>query len=199
MAYHIFDPTRDWRADAMHELRRHSAWYLGLGIALIILGLITAGYALVATFVSVLYIGVLLLVGGIVQLGHAFGTRTWSGFFLHLLGAILYLAAGWVMVTNVEASAVSLTLLLAVFLIAGGVFRIVGALLMRFPSWNWALLNGAVTLLLGILIAEQWPTSGLWVIGAFVGIDMLFTGLSFIMLSLAARGIGGDEFTRRAT
>ena len=80
-----------------------------------------------------------------------------------------------------------MTLIIAIFLIISGIFRIVSALSERFTGWGWVLLNGGVSLLLGLLIYKQWPLSGLWVIGLFVGIDLIFNGWAWIMLSLAMR------------
>jgi uncharacterized membrane protein HdeD (DUF308 family) len=68
-----------------------------------------------------------------------------------------------------------------------GVFRIVFALSERFAGWPWVLLNGAVTLMLGFLIYKQWPASGLWVIGLFVGIELIFNGWAWVMLALGLR------------
>ena len=81
-------------------------------------------------------------------------------------------------------------LLLAATFLAGGLIRIVITLLDRFPGWPWVLLNGFVTLLLGILIWRQWPESSFWVIGLFVGIDLLFSGWSWVMLGLLVRDTG---------
>ena len=73
------------------------------------------------------------------------------------------------------------------FLTFGGIFRILVAVTIRFQNWVWLLLHGVVNVLLGIAIWRQWPLSGLWVIGLFVGIDMLLNGWSLVMLGLAAK------------
>jgi uncharacterized membrane protein HdeD (DUF308 family) len=171
----------------LHELRRHWGWYLALGIALIILGIIALGNSLLATLASMLVLGWLLIIGGAIQIVQAFRTRDWGGFFLHLLAGILYVVVGVLAVVNPAVSALALTLLLASFFLVVGLFRIITALVMRFPSWGWALVNGIITLLLGILIWAEWPVSGLWVIGMFVGIEMILSGWSWVMLALAAR------------
>jgi uncharacterized membrane protein HdeD (DUF308 family) len=90
-------------------------------------------------------------------------------------------------VANPVATAETLTLLIALLLMFGGIFRIVAALAVQFPHWGWLVLHGAVNLLLGIAIWRQWPWSGLWVIGLFVGIDLIFNGWSLVMLALAAK------------
>jgi uncharacterized membrane protein HdeD (DUF308 family) len=92
-----------------------------------------------------------------------------------------------IIVANPGAGALVLTLILAVFFMVAGLFRIMAALTMRFPQWGWLLVSGIVTLLLGLLIWRQWPVSGLWVIGLFIGIDMIFCGWSWVMAALAAR------------
>ena len=117
---------------------------------------------------------------------HAFSCAKWSGFFIDLLTGILYVVVGFMMIANPGESAAALTLLIAMFLMFGGIFRIVVAISTRYQHWGWLLLHGVVSLLLGISIWRQWPLSGLWVIGLFVGIDMLLNGWSLVMLGLAA-------------
>ena len=63
-------------------------------------------------------------------------------------------------------------------------FRIVGSLVERFPHWGWIFAGGVLNLVLGLMIWQQWPVSGFWVIGLFVGIDMIFNGWTWIMLAL---------------
>jgi uncharacterized membrane protein HdeD (DUF308 family) len=169
------------------ELRRNWGWFLALGVFLVVLGTIALGSSVLATIATVVLIGWLLLVGGIVEAGHAFWRKKWSGFFVDLLTGILYVVVGFMIVANPVATAETLTLLIALFLMFGGLFRIVAALAVRLPHWGWLLLHGAINLLLGIAIWRQWPWSGLWVIGLFVGIDLIFNGWSLVMLGLAAK------------
>jgi uncharacterized membrane protein HdeD (DUF308 family) len=121
------------------------------------------------------------------QVVHAFAFKEWSGFFIDLLTGLLYIAVGFMIVANPEVSAASLTLLIALFLIFGGIFKIAVAITTRYQHWGWLLLYGVVTLALGISIWRQWPLSGLWVIGLFVGIDMILNGWSLVMLGLIAK------------
>jgi len=76
---------------------------------------------------------------------------------------------------------------MAMFFMIAGLFRIVTALLMRYPHWGWVLLNGLITFVLGVLIWRQMPGAALWIIGMFVGIDLIFVGWSWVMLALALR------------
>src|SRR5262245_8202935 len=168
------------------ELRRYWGWYLALGIVLIVLGTIAIGSTFVMTIASVFLFGWLLIIGGVMEAIHAFWHKRWAGFFLDLLTSILYIVAGWMMVTNPGESALFLTLIIAMFLVFEGVFRIVSALTARYPHWGWVLFNGIISLILGISIWRRWPYSGLWVIGLFVGIEMLLNGWSLVMLGLIA-------------
>src|SRR5215470_17075640 len=93
------------------------------------------------------------------------------------------------MVNNPQKSALLLTLLITMFLVFEKVFRIVAALAVRYPHWGAVLLNGVISLVLGILIWRRWPVSGLWVISLFVGIEMLLNGWSLVMLSMAGRNL----------
>src|SRR5262249_12593973 len=110
-------------------------------------------------------------------------------FFLHLLAGLLHLILGVLMIEKPLRAAEILTLMLAVsFLIAGSI-RIVVVLTERFSAWPVGLVNGIVTLLFGIASLEQWPESSYWVIGLFVGIDLIFNGWSWVMLALAVHAI----------
>jgi uncharacterized membrane protein HdeD (DUF308 family) len=162
-------------------------WFLALGIALVVFGTIAIGAACVASVAMTWLFGFLLLAAGITEIVSSFWAGRWSGMLVHMLVGVLYTIVGFMILDHPQDSAIQLTLIIAIFLIVSGVFRIVFALSERFTGWGWVLLNGAVTLLLGMLIYKQWPGSGLWVIGLFVGIEMIFNGWAWIMLAIALR------------
>ena len=161
--------------------------FLLLGLVSVFVGLLAIGSSFLATLASVTVFGVVLLTAGIAEVIHAVMVRNLKGFALHLLAAALYLLVGLFMLEDPLRAATVLTLLLAASFFVGGVLRIIFALAVRFLGWPWVLLNGAVDLLLGILIWTEWPGSSLWVIGLFVGIDLLFHGWSWIILALSVR------------
>ena len=171
------------------EIRRSWGWFLGLGIVLIILGAIAIGSAFLMTIASVFLFGWILIIGGVMEVVHAFWHKRWAGFFLDLLTGVLYVVVGWMMVNNPQESALLLTLIIAMFLVFEGVLRIVTAITVRYPHWGSVLFNGVISLLLGILIWRRWPVSGLWVIGLFVGIEMLLNGWSLVRLSMTGRNL----------
>src|SRR5262249_40039429 len=144
---------------------------------------------LVFALATAVLIGWVLIAGGAVEILHCFADREWRGFFQDLLSGILYLVIGLMVVASPAATLVTVTLLIALFLIIGRVFRTLVALVERFPHRGWMLLDGLIALLLGLSIWRQWPLSGLWVVGLFVGIEMLFHGWSMIMLGLAGKRV----------
>ncbi|MEM1067329.1 MAG: hypothetical protein AAGI63_00430, partial [Planctomycetota bacterium] len=87
----------------------------------------------------------------------------------------------------------------AIFLLIGGLSRIVLSIMMRFPNGGLLLLHGVISLVLGISIWQNWPLSGLWVIGLFVGIEMLFTGLTLLMMGLSVKRLSSTEEVADAT
>lgn len=175
------------------ELHKRWGWFVGLGILLVVLGMMALGSSVVMTLATMVFVGWLMIGGGVVQAVHAFTCKGWSGFFIDLLSGILYTVVGFMIIANPGATAVTLTLLISMFLIFGGIFRIATAISVRFHNWIWLLLHGVINLLLGISIWQQWPLSGLWVIGVFVGIDMLCNGWSLVMLGLAAKNLPTSE------
>jgi uncharacterized membrane protein HdeD (DUF308 family) len=152
-----------------------------------VLGLMAMSYSMVATLATAIVFGYFLLVAGIFYVVGAFFTRGWGGFFLSLLAGVLNLAVGVIVLDRPGEALLIYTLLLAAFFFVEGLFRIVGALAGRFHHWGWMLFNGIVTLALGVMIWRQWPLSGLYVVGLFLGINLLLSGASYVSLGLAAR------------
>lgn len=175
-----------------HELgalRGNWGWFLALGISLIVLGTVLLGSPFLASLATAMVLGVMLIIGGIAECMGSFWAREWSGFLLHLLSGVLSVVVGLLLVRRPLAGLEVLTLLLAGFLMAEGLFHMLGAFSVRYRSWIWPFLSGAIDLALGLMIWAQWPYSGLWVIGLFVGISLIFRGVSWVMLALALRSL----------
>lgn len=170
-----------------HHMPPSAGWLVGLGVVMLIVGALAIAASFIATLATVAVFGLLLLVGGIAQLANVAFSRQWRGSMLHLAAGVLYLVVGSIMFARPLVSAVALTLVLGVMFFAGGLVRAITASIERFPTWGWALFSGLLSVLLGVLIGASWPSSGLWVIGLFVGIDLIFSGWSLIMLGFAAR------------
>lgn len=169
------------------SIRHRWGWLLVLGISMVILGTIALFITPAATLGTVLVLGWLLVVSGIVEAIHSFSVRRWSGIFLHLIGGILGVLVGLLVVTHPVAGALAWTLLFASFFTVIGLFRLVAAIRLKFPNWGWAAFDGAVTLLLGLLLWIDWPGSGIWFLGFAVGISLLLRGWSYVMFAIAIR------------
>jgi uncharacterized membrane protein HdeD (DUF308 family) len=159
-------------------------WWMSIGILLMILGIILLSAPVFATLTSLVVLGTLLVLAGFANIACAFLDRNSTSFWMHLLIAALTLVIGILMLANPTATLLALTLLIAAFFLSLGLFRILTAAIGRFEGWGWVLLSGAISLLLGILILIHWPSSSLWVIGLFVGVDFLFAGWTLIMTAL---------------
>src|SRR5262249_35954147 len=159
-------------------LGRHWWLYLALGVLSVVVGLLAISSNFIATLLSVKVFGWLLVIAGITEVVHAIMVCHLRSFALHLLAAALYLLTGLFMLEDPIRAAAVLTLLLAASFIVGGFLRVVFSLVVRFPAWSWVFLNGMVDLVLGFLIWNGLPESSLSVIGLFVGIDLLFHGIS---------------------
>jgi uncharacterized membrane protein HdeD (DUF308 family) len=175
----------------LEHLRKNWAWLLVLGILLILVGLMAISSAFSATLATILVMGTFLLIGGGVEIANALWARRWRGFWMHLLAGVLYVVLGFMLVRRPLSSAAAFTLMLAAAFMIGGLFRIIISVVERFHGWVWVFVNGIVTLVLGILIWQEWPETAFWVIGLFVGIDMLFAGWSLVMTALAVRSMAG--------
>ena len=173
----------------IEEVRKHSTWFLVMGVALIVIGCIAMASAVVATILSMLFLGWLLIIGGLFEVIHGFARRRWSGFFINLLGGILYAVAGFIILLDPGLAAITLTLLIAMLFLAAGIFRLVIAFSTPLHHRGWLVFNGALSIVLGLSIWASWPLSGLWVIGFFVGIDMIFDGWTEVMLALTVRRV----------
>lgn len=178
--------TRNYLRD-IEDARRNWGWFLALGVLLIILGLGVISSSYYATMFSVVLLGVFLLAAGVVQIIQAFLAPKWSGFFLTLFLGILYLITGFVCVAKPGLAAVSLTLWIAAFCFIVGLFRMISSLILRNDQWGWVFFNGLITFLLGVMIYSNWPWSGLWVIGLFIGIDLVLSGWAWIWTAIAAK------------
>jgi uncharacterized membrane protein HdeD (DUF308 family) len=171
---------------------KNSGWLLAVGAILIVLGLIAVTASAFVTLATMVFIGCLMLFAGILQTSHAIMMRNWSGFYIDLLAGILNAVIGVIIIGHPGATAVALTLMIAVLLIFGGIFRIAVALSISYQNRIWLIIHGVINLMLACAILSDWPLSGMWVVGLFIGIDMIFNGWTLIMLGLIVRKAGSQ-------
>lgn len=172
---------------ALQQLKANANWYLGMGILLIIGGLFATIFAYSSTIFSVVYLGFFLIIKGIMEIAQSFKLTKWGSFFLHLIIGLLFTLGGLYIVINPAINALTLTLALAIFFVVSGILQIIFALTHQLYHRSIVLIGGALTLLLGILIWQQWPISGLWAIGTLVGVELMITGATWVGLSLRVK------------
>jgi uncharacterized membrane protein HdeD (DUF308 family) len=171
------------------SLRPRWGWLLFLGIVMVFLGTVALVIMPAATLGTILVMGWLLVISGIMETIHSFRVRRWGGLFLHLIGGVLGVLVGLLVVTHPVAGAAAWTLLFASFFTVIGMFRLVAAITLKFPNWGWAVFDGVVTLALGVLLWVEWPWSGLWFLGLAVGVSLILRGWAYVMFALAIRNL----------
>jgi len=170
------------------DLSKKWGWFVALGVVLLILGGIALGNLVLATVVSVYYVGLLMLIAGVFEIIHAFSVKTWSSFFFWLLSGLLYAVAAIVTIANPLLVAGMLTLLLAAALLGSGLFRIwMGFKSRPAAGWGWIVATGVITALAGLLIAMRWPVDSLFILGLFLAVDLIFQGWSAIAFGLGVK------------
>jgi uncharacterized membrane protein HdeD (DUF308 family) len=166
-------------------LRAKWGWIVALGAVYVVAGFIALGSIVMATVASVLIVGVMMIVAGVAELINAFQIKTWGKFLIWALLGVLYIVAGFVTFENPLFAAVLLTLLLGASLVASGVVRLFLAFNMkRETPWIWVALSAVITLLLGLLILARWPINSVYILGLFLGIDLIMAGAGWIGLGL---------------
>jgi uncharacterized membrane protein HdeD (DUF308 family) len=176
-------------AAGLDQVRKSWSWFLVLGILLMILGFLCVGRAQTATVFSILVLGWILAISGVLWLVNAFRAITWHGFFLFLLNAIIRVVTGYFLLRHPDAGAAGVTMLLASLFIVAGLFRAVGARVIRFPRWGWTVFSGIVSVVLGVLLFASWPSASTYFIGMVIGIDLIFDGASLIGFATAIHSL----------
>jgi uncharacterized membrane protein HdeD (DUF308 family) len=169
-------------------LRAKSGWIVALGVVYVVAGLIALGSVVFATVVTVFVVGIMMLIAGVAEVINAFQLKSWGKFLLWLLLGVLYIIAGFITFENPLFAAALLTLFLGFALIASGVMRIALGFSMKAEMpWVAVVLSGLITFLLGLIIVIHWPVSGLYILGIFLGIDLIFAGAGWIAVGLGLR------------
>ncbi len=165
-------------------LKKFQTWFKIYGVVLIILGIASILLPVIASLATAIMVGWLLVAGGIFGLVSAFQAGTKSpGFWWNLITAALYLLAGIVLLVNPVAAVLTLTIVLAAYLLATGIAKVVMAFHYKnvIPkAWLWVLFSALVDIVLGVIIVAGLPGTALWVIGLMVGINLLFTGAALL-------------------
>ena len=168
-------------------VKKAVGWSIGLSVLMIVAGFLAIAVPQAAGIAVNILVAWLLVFSGAAHLVFGWHTRTTGGMLWELLLGVLYIFIGAYLLFHPVAGLASLTLALAIYLFAEGVLELILSFRIRMPGSRWLLFDGIITLILSVLIWRTWPSSTEWVIGTLVGISMLFSGISRLMLSLAAR------------
>lgn len=172
-------------------ISKFTKWFFWLGLALTVLGIAAISAATLTTVITVTVLGLFITLGSVFLILDTlkFWWGNWGGFFLHLIVAILYLIAGLMLIEYPLIGSMSITFILGVAYVVIGMFRLIYVFNTRLHGSSVAFFNGLISLLIGILILQSWPDSSLFILGLFVGIDLLFVGLAYIFMSLSVKRV----------
>jgi uncharacterized membrane protein HdeD (DUF308 family) len=192
-------PVAEVRFDA-DTLRKYSTWFTIYGVVMALLGILAIAMPVVATLATSIFIGWVLVVGGVLGLYAVYSAgKDAPGFWWNLITAILYLAAGIVLLGNPVTGALSLTIVLAAYLLAGGVAKIVLGFQHKrdIPqAWLWVLFSGLVDIVLGFLLVMGLPGTAFWAIGLLVGINLLMMGVALVVTALSCKKMAATKEAR---
>jgi uncharacterized membrane protein HdeD (DUF308 family) len=169
------------------DVREHPGRFIALGISFMILGVLAIIMPFVAGVAIIIGLGWLLVLAGLVEGVHAVFDQRWGGSIWSFIGGLISVVAGVLLIARPVTGKLYVTLVLAAFLGAEGLVKVVRALSHRgLVVWGWMFLDGILSLLLGALIWLGWPSTAAWALGLLVGIELMFSGVSMLALGLGA-------------
>ena len=178
------------RANALGAAAKVPGALIGLGILFIILGMIGIAGQVLFSLVSVNVLGIFLFAGGILQAVHAFKSTGWKSVSVQLVFAILYIGAAIYVWAFPIPALEAITLWLAAIFFLTGFLRLIAAFQHRhFGEWFWLALSAAISILMGVLIMNNFPSASLWLPGLLIAIELLLQGWTLLFLGFAAKSL----------
>jgi uncharacterized membrane protein HdeD (DUF308 family) len=175
-------------ASATGTIRQAAGISIGWAVAMILLGFLALCLPLAAGVGVSIAVGWIIVFGGLLYAASAFAARGTGPFLWRLLAGLAYVIGGFYLAFHPGLALASLTLTLAVIFFFEGIMEIIAFFQHRaLPGSSWVLFNGIVTLFLAYLIWRPWPNSSVWAIGTIVGINLIFSGITRLTYSMAAR------------
>jgi len=163
-----------------------------LGITLVILGVLSIIMPMVAGLAAQTIVGLLIIAAGVCWITFAFHAHDWGSGLWETLVGLLAVITGVMMLKHPLVGLSALTVVVASYFIATGVLKVIFAFRIRMlKSWVWILINGCISILLGLMIDFGWPASSLYVIGTLLGIDLVFGGFSLVQLGSMGERVFG--------
>jgi len=173
--------------DLKQAVAEKNSWFIALGVALIILGIASIAFPLFTAIAAKIFLGWMILIGGVSSIVHAFYARDWGGFFWNLLIGIFYVIVGGWLAFLPLAGLIGLTALIAVMLIGEGLVKaFAGFGLEKEDGRLWVIISGIAAIAVGVMLFSGMPSTAVWAIGTLLGINFIFSGWAFIMIAKAA-------------
>jgi uncharacterized membrane protein HdeD (DUF308 family) len=173
---------------ALAILRPKWGWFIALGVGLILCGLVALYTIVIATVVSVIWVGCMMIVAGAIHVVHGFQTKAWGRSILWTVLGAIYVFGGFFAIVNPLLASLVLTLVLAWALIVAGIMRIVLGFHFRGGSHaGWIMFSGLLTFLFGLIILVHWPFSSLYALGIILGVDLLQSGVGWLNLGMVLK------------
>jgi uncharacterized membrane protein HdeD (DUF308 family) len=164
---------------------QYRTWFMILGVALIVLGIIAVIFPLATTIAVKVFLGWIILIGGLVTAFHAFSTQKWSAFLYNLLVGLLYVIVGAWLAFLPLSGVITLTVLLAMLFILQGVLQAALAFRLKpHDGWGWILVAGLVAIAAGFMLITGLPSTATWAIGLLAGISMISSGWAYLSIAL---------------
>ena len=170
----------DFVAAVIDEVRKSWVWFLVTGILCIILGVLSIGKAQIATTVSILTLGWILVIGAALWLTCALYTFGLYGIAQYLPNPIIRGVTGYLLISHPEVGAEAIAILLAGLFIVLGLFRALTASVYKFPRWKWAVFSGVVSFCFGVYLLNTWHTASTYLFGLLIGFDLIVDGTAMV-------------------
>ena len=171
------------------DLKHLLGWSTALSVLMILAGLLAIFVPLIGGIAVYGLVSWLIIFSGAAHLLFAWHARHDGGFMWEMLVGILYIFVGVIMLTHPAAGLASMTLFLALYLFGKGVLEVISSFSHSISGQGWLLLDGIITLILAIMIWRAWPSSSEWVIGTLVGISLVFSGITRLLLSMSVHSV----------
>jgi uncharacterized membrane protein HdeD (DUF308 family) len=165
----------------------HFGWLMYLGFFNIVLGFLAVTFTSLATLAAVLYLGWFFILSGSATIYFAFRLSKVGGHWSLLLFGILAMVCGFFLIIRPAENAVILTFLIAMFIFTSGLFSILSCCFEPHPHQIWVIFGGVVSILCAWIIYSEWPVSGTWVPGTFLGVYLIFHGFTQVQIGSAGR------------
>jgi len=178
--------------EGINALRARWQWIVAFGAIALVAGVLALGSAAVATVSAAVLVGFMMLIASFAEIAAAFGVKDWGHFLFWLLLGVLYALAGLICLLDPFDAATVLTLMLGISLAIIGLLRIFVATKIkheRGTPWGWVAFSGVLSFLVGLMIIAGWPSTSFFVLGLFLGMDLIFIGTMWIAMGLALKDL----------